>query len=121
MFSLQIRHDNTVTWLAFWKDPISTKDFKYVWLAANSVFKSDSDLAKYEKARKLKVNFPNSLLSPQTSLHFLSMTHCLTKGAEVLQASTVRQLSLDFKPKASLSTSCAAQAAKIGALLRYLL
>lgn len=52
---LQIRHDNTVTWLAFWKDPISTKDFKYVWLAANSVFKSDSDLAKYEKARKLKV------------------------------------------------------------------
>ena len=52
---LQIRHDNTVTWLAYWKDPISTKDFKYVWLAANSVFKSDSDLAKYEKARKLKV------------------------------------------------------------------
>jgi len=26
-----------------------------VWLAANSMFKSDSDLAKYEKARKLKV------------------------------------------------------------------
>ena len=47
-----------MTWLAFWKDPISTKDFKYVWLAANSVFKSDSDLAKYEKARKLKVEDP---------------------------------------------------------------
>lgn len=45
-----------MTWLAFWKDPISQKDFKYVWLAANSTFKSDSDLAKYEKARKLKVN-----------------------------------------------------------------
>lgn len=53
---LQIRNDNTVTWLAYWKDPISTKDFKYVWLAANSTFKSDSDLAKYEKARKLKVD-----------------------------------------------------------------
>jgi len=26
-----------------------------VWLAANSQFKSDSDLQKYEKARKLKV------------------------------------------------------------------
>lgn len=52
----EVRHDRTVTWLAFWKDPISQKDFKYVWLAANSTFKSDSDLAKYEKARKLKVN-----------------------------------------------------------------
>lgn len=50
----EVRHDKTVTWLAFWKDPISQKDFKYVWLAANSTFKSDSDLAKYEKARKLK-------------------------------------------------------------------
>ncbi len=51
----EVRHDNTVTWLAYWKDPISPKDYKYVWLAANSTFKSDSDLAKYEKARKLKV------------------------------------------------------------------
>ena len=51
----EVRHDNTVTWLAFWKDSISQKDYKYVWLAANSTFKSDSDLAKYEKARKLKV------------------------------------------------------------------
>ena len=51
----EVRHDKTVTWLAYWKDPISQKDFKYVWLAANSTFKSDSDLAKYEKARKLKV------------------------------------------------------------------
>ena len=51
----EVRHDNTVTWLAYWKDPISAKDYKYVWLAANSKFKSDSDLAKYEKARKLKV------------------------------------------------------------------
>ena len=44
----------TVTWLAFWHDPISPKDFKYVWLAANSTFKTESDLAKYEKARLLK-------------------------------------------------------------------
>ncbi len=27
-----------------------------MWLAANSQFKSDSDLQKYEKARKLKVH-----------------------------------------------------------------
>lgn len=49
-----MRHDNTVTWLAYWKDPVNDSQYKYVWLAANSSFKSDSDLAKYEKARKLK-------------------------------------------------------------------
>jgi DNA topoisomerase-1 len=49
-----IRHDNTVTWLAFWHDPVTPSSFKYVWLAANSSFKSESDQAKYEKARKLK-------------------------------------------------------------------
>ena len=66
----EVRHDKTVTWLAFWKDPISQKDFKYVWLAANSTFKSDSDLAKYEKARKLKV-FTLMLDSPYYALQVL--------------------------------------------------
>lgn len=50
----EVRHDNTVTWLAYWRDPINTREFKYVFLAANSAWKSESDLAKYEKARKLK-------------------------------------------------------------------
>lgn len=50
----EVRHDHTVTWLAYWKDTISAKDFKYVWLGATSTFKADSDLQKYEKARKLK-------------------------------------------------------------------
>ena len=49
-----IRHDNTVTWLAFWKDLVDSKQFKYVWMAANSTFKADSDRLKYEKARELK-------------------------------------------------------------------
>lgn len=49
-----MRHDKTVTWLAFWKDPIDAKGYKYVWLGANSTFKTEADLAKYEKARKLK-------------------------------------------------------------------
>ena len=31
------------------------KDFKYVFLAANSRFKGESDVQKYEKARTLKV------------------------------------------------------------------
>ena len=42
-----------VTWLAKWKDSINGED-KCVWLAANSSWKGKSDLAKYEKARKLK-------------------------------------------------------------------
>lgn len=50
----EIRHDHTVTWLAYWRDPVNTKEYKYVFLAANSTWKSESDLAKYERARKLK-------------------------------------------------------------------
>jgi len=50
----EVRHDHTVTWLAYWRDTISHKDFKYVFLGATSSFKAESDMAKYEKARKLK-------------------------------------------------------------------
>jgi len=50
----EVRHDQTVTWLAFWKDTINDREYKYVFLAATSSFKADSDMAKYEKARKLK-------------------------------------------------------------------
>lgn len=51
----EIRHDNTVTWLAYWTDPINSKEFKYVFLAASSTLKGQSDKEKYEKARLLKV------------------------------------------------------------------
>lgn len=51
----EVKHDNTVTWLAFWNDPINPKEFKYVFLAASSSLKGQSDKEKYEKARKLKV------------------------------------------------------------------
>ncbi|THG08374.1 hypothetical protein TEA_012747 [Camellia sinensis var. sinensis] len=50
----EIRHDNTVTWLAFWNDPINPKEFKYVFLAASSSLKGQSDKEKYEKSRMLK-------------------------------------------------------------------
>ena len=50
-----MRHDNTVTWLAFWNDPINPKEFKYVFLAASSSLKGQSDKEKNEKARLLKV------------------------------------------------------------------
>ncbi|KAJ8437359.1 hypothetical protein Cgig2_023464 [Carnegiea gigantea] len=50
----EVRHDNTVTWLAYWNDPINPKEFKYVFLAASSTLKGQSDKEKYEKARMLK-------------------------------------------------------------------
>lgn len=62
----EIRHDPTVTWLAFWHDPISPKDFKYVFLAPSSSWKGQSDMEKYEKARKLKVR--RTATSPVTSV-----------------------------------------------------
>ena len=49
----QIVHDNKVTWLAFWKENIND-NFKYVFLAANSSLKGQSDYKKFEKARELK-------------------------------------------------------------------
>ncbi|KAG8956327.1 DNA topoisomerase 1 [Tulasnella sp. 424] len=48
-----IVHDNTVTWLATWKENING-NFKYVFLAAGSSIKGQSDMAKFEKARELK-------------------------------------------------------------------
>ena len=50
----EVRHDSTVTWLAYWNDPINEKESKYVFLAASSALKGQSDKEKYEKARKLK-------------------------------------------------------------------
>ena len=52
----EVKHDQRVTWLAFWHDPINTKECKYVFLSPSSNLKGQSDKEKYEKARKLKVS-----------------------------------------------------------------
>jgi DNA topoisomerase-1 len=46
-------HERSVEWLASWKDNITGK-IKYVWLGNHSDFKAQSDMHKFEKARKLK-------------------------------------------------------------------
>lgn len=51
----KIIHDNTLEWLASWKDNISGKT-KYVWLGAKSDFKAKSDEHKFDMARKLAKN-----------------------------------------------------------------
>ena len=51
----QVIHNDTVTWLCGWNDTINTKDWKYVQFGATSSIKAESDIQKYEKARKLKL------------------------------------------------------------------
>ncbi|KAI9502964.1 putative DNA topoisomerase [Coemansia spiralis] len=48
----QVCHDNTVTWLAMWKENINGNT-KYVFLAAGSSLKGQSDMRKFDKARSL--------------------------------------------------------------------
>ncbi|KAI7866611.1 hypothetical protein BDF14DRAFT_1984735 [Spinellus fusiger] len=48
-----IVHDQTATWLATWKENVNGS-FKYVFLAASSAWKGQSDMQKFEKARELK-------------------------------------------------------------------
>lgn len=50
-----IQNDNTVTWLAYWKENVNGNT-KYVFLAANSSWKGQSDRQKFEKARELIVS-----------------------------------------------------------------
>lgn len=48
-------HNDTVTWLAYFKDPnLTFSNVKYVYLSASSKFKGLNDKLKYEKARTLK-------------------------------------------------------------------
>ncbi|WRT70319.1 uncharacterized protein IL334_007317 [Kwoniella shivajii] len=47
-----VQHDNTVTWLAHWKENVNG-NAKYVFLSAGSSWKGQSDRAKFEKAREL--------------------------------------------------------------------
>ncbi|KAJ3222208.1 DNA topoisomerase 1 [Clydaea vesicula] len=49
----KVQHDPKVSWLATWKDNVND-NIKYIFLAANSSLKGQSDLKKFEKARELK-------------------------------------------------------------------
>jgi DNA topoisomerase-1 len=64
----KIVHDNTLEWLASWKDTITGKT-KYVWLGNKSDFKAKSDLHKYEKARKLAKHINNIRLTNMNNIN----------------------------------------------------
>ncbi|XP_026726985.1 DNA topoisomerase I, mitochondrial isoform X3 [Trichoplusia ni] len=48
----EVRHDNTVTWLASWTENVQGQA-KYVMLNPSSKLKGEKDMQKYETARKL--------------------------------------------------------------------
>ncbi len=52
----EVRHDNTVTWLASWTENVQGQ-VKYIMLNSASRLKGEKDWQKYEIARKLKGSF----------------------------------------------------------------
>ena len=48
----KVVHDQKAQWISKWQDPL-TKKPKYIYLSAESQFKSGSDASKFENARKL--------------------------------------------------------------------
>ncbi|HLD77965.1 MAG TPA: DNA topoisomerase I, partial [archaeon] len=49
----EVRHDNTVSWLAMWRENINGAH-KYVFLSAQSAVKGRKDVRKFDVARELK-------------------------------------------------------------------
>ena len=64
----KIIHDKTSEWLASWKDSVTGK-IKYVWLGACSVLKADSDMQKFDLAKKLKRKIKNIRKENENNLH----------------------------------------------------
>lgn len=54
----EVRHDNTVTWLASWTENVQNQ-VKYIMLNSASRLKGERDWQKYEIARKLKGTLQN--------------------------------------------------------------
>lgn len=67
-------HDQTATWLATWKENVNGA-IKYVFLAATSTWKGQSDMQKFEKARELKVKKKLHYLMQFWLIHFIE-TRC---------------------------------------------
>ncbi|CAO3641599.1 unnamed protein product [Cunninghamella blakesleeana] len=61
----KIVNDQKATWLATWKENVNGS-IKYVFLAANSAWKGQSDMMKFDKARELK-NYIDSIRRDYTN------------------------------------------------------
>lgn len=63
----KVIHDRSVIWLASWKDTITGKR-KYIFTSMDSIFKSKSDLSKFDLAKKLKRKVNSIRKSYETDL-----------------------------------------------------
>ncbi|KAI0029986.1 hypothetical protein K488DRAFT_55207 [Vararia minispora EC-137] len=70
----EVIHDNTVTWLATWVENVNG-NHKYVFLAAGSSLKGQSDMSKFEKARELKNHIDRIRADYQAELTDKVMMH----------------------------------------------
>lgn len=97
----EVRHDNTVTWLASWSDNIQGS-IKYIMLNAASRLKGEKDWMKYETARKLRKhidkirsNYIDDFKSKEmkirqraTALYFIDKVHFIRLPASRSPASS---------------------------------
>eukprot|EP00835_Amoeboradix_gromovi_P000348 NODE_12_length_45166_cov_0.552511.p3 type:complete len:789 gc:universal NODE_12_length_45166_cov_0.552511:37145-34779(-) len=75
----EVVHNPNVTWLAMWKENING-NFKYVFLSHGSLWKSMSDLKKFEKSRELS-KIINSIRKTYTM-------HLKSNDEEIMQRAT---------------------------------
>lgn len=77
----EVRHDNTVTWLASWTENVQGQ-VKYIMLNPASRLKGEKDWQKYEIARKLKgIIFSLTKLIEYT-FNFVVLLDCVEKIRE---------------------------------------
>ena len=125
-------HDQTVLWVASWKDNITNKT-KYVRFGDKSDFKAESDIKKFDKARKLKTRPDATNRDKQLANWFINMQTNRPKsplkkdplvGTGKKPKGSGRRLYTDENPKDTVSIKFATVAdarktiAKLGKLLR---
>lgn len=67
-----VQHDNTVTWLATWTENVNRSQ-KYIYLAATSSLKGQSDFKKFETARELTKHVDKIRAMNREELHSKEM------------------------------------------------
>jgi DNA topoisomerase-1 len=68
----EIIHDQSVIWLASWKDEITGKN-KYIFTSLDSIFKAKSDESKFDLAHKLKKKVNKIRESYETQLNDVNL------------------------------------------------
>jgi hypothetical protein len=78
-----------VTWLATWTENVNG-NHKYVFLAAGSSWKGQSDMQKFEKARELKVTNFLCFVKQSTDSHSFIRTTSIVSGRTTRLTSSQR-------------------------------